>query len=53
MPFEKETKKPKREKLVKDVDDLELVSCGKHRDAVIGCQDCEVVRVTRYYRVLV
>lgn len=37
------------QKPIKEIDDLELVPCPKHRDAVIGCKACKVVKRVKFY----
>lgn len=34
---------------IKETDDLRLVPCRKHRECVIGCSDCRVVREEKWY----
>jgi hypothetical protein len=36
-------------KMIREIDDLRLVPCRKHRDAVIGCLDCKVVIEPQWY----
>lgn len=36
-------------KLIREIDDLELVPCSKHRECVVGCEHCTVVRQVKYY----